>query len=178
MYRIGNGLHSVRKFLLIRCQPISDVGLPSVVDLKEIARLKHLRAALEIGQDRLLADLLVPVIPARIALDRLIRNGADAHLTKPAVEYARLVALGKEQRKYRIRAAAFYAGAVALYCQKLGFRVILKKRIPGVFVERGEEPEKFAVAYIPVALAVSYPLFIRIIYEVVIAVPVKPVMIN
>ena len=164
---------SLREFLRVRRQPVAHGRLPPVVDLENVARGKHPGAAVKIGKNALLVDVLVAVVPARIpgnAFDGLFRQ---SHGGKPAVENLALRPLAIKEIKDGERSAAAHPGAVPREGELSGVGVVTEERVPARFVERREQSEALAAPPIGIGFAVRNARRFRIIGEIVIAVALQ-----
>ena len=176
--RLGRLLHAGGEFLRVGLEPVAHVGLPAVVDLEEVARLQPTDAALQILPDRLGADVLVAVIPARVAGDLLLCARLDAHRVKPRVKDLVLGPVGEVEVEGVEGSAAAQSRAVALDAQLVAVAVVAQHGVARVLVERADEAEIVPLAEVAVALAVGDAFPLRIADPVVVAVAVEPVVVD
>ena len=162
----------VRELFRVRLQPVAGGRLPAVVYLEQVAGQHMLRTASEIARDTLGVDILIAVIPARIAAQPFCAAAFHAHRRKPAVEYRVLAALGIVKLQRREHPAATDTRAVARYGQYAAAAVVAKQGIARALIEGRDEPVIPAAAEIAVALAVHDAGGLRVINEEIVAVTV------
>ena len=173
---VGRGLHPLRELGGVGLQPVAHPGLPAVVDLEEVAGAKPADAALQILPDAPGADVLVAVIPARVARDLLLRAGAHAERGKPVVKDPVLPAAGEKQVEGMEGAAAPESRAVPLHAQLAAGAVVPEQGIAGVLVERGDEAVILSLPEVAVAHTVGDALLLGVADEVIVAVAVEAVV--
>ena len=86
-HAVGDALQAVREFLPVDAQPVAHMGLEAVVDLEHIKLHGRVRHGLEVFEDLLLGDVLIVIVPARVAADGLRRRGRHVLQGKPQVEH-------------------------------------------------------------------------------------------
>ena len=82
---INRSLKASREFCAVD-YPVSDSGLPAVIDLEHVARLEDFTASCEILRDSLICYFVKTVVPAGVACHRLCRSAGNACGLKPCVE--------------------------------------------------------------------------------------------
>ncbi len=81
------GFHSAGELPGIRIQPVSDIGFPAIINLKQVTRFKDRPASFQIILNCRFRDVLIPVVPAGIAIEFPSRKRLDSSSFHPAVKY-------------------------------------------------------------------------------------------
>ena len=167
---VGNALDAVRELLAVNAQPVADVRLEAVVDLEHIKVHGRFRHGVEILQDLLLGDILIEIIPARVAGDGLCRRRRDVLLGKPEIEHVMLRApeLRHLEGGKGLRDDA--AGAVARKLDAVLAREKADRREARTLAERAEELILRAAADVCVGKAVQLAGAGGIVFKVIVAV--------
>ena len=169
---LRDGFQTVGEFAPVGAKPVAHIGLPAVVNLKQVAAFQQPGAAFQVGEDAALVNVLVAVIPAGVTGQLFRSPGLYAHGGKPAVKDLILSAFRVKQVKGVKLPAAAQPRAVPADAEQPGPGVILKKGVARPLVQRAEEPVALPGAEIAIALPMGDARLFRVVHKEIIPVAV------
>ena len=170
LHAVGDRLQPVREGLLLDAQPVAHGGLIAVVDLEHVEVHRALLHGGEILQNLLLGDVLIEIIPACVARDRLRLRRLDSHEGEPPVED--LLFLPLEDREVQRLVWLLDHKPLAVAPQ---LHIALRREDAHLgearaLIERGVHREVFAPADVAVGPAVEFAERAAVFGEVIVAV--------